>query len=93
MALTQSDKEFIEQTIDQKLDKKLTLRLDEQEQKFETKLTEFRDDFYTKIDPILKEVTASREERTIAAEQHRRNQDRIEKLEKIHPQGKHLATI
>lgn len=85
MALTKNDKNYIEKVLDQKLDQKL----DEQEQKFEAKLTEFRDDFYTKIDPILKEVTASREERTIAAEQHRRNQNRIEKLEKIHPKNKH----
>ena len=89
MALTKGDKRFISETIDQRLD----LKLGEQEEKFEAKITEFKDEFYTKIDPILKEVVASREDRVLAAEQHRRNEDRIEKLEKIHPQGKHLATI
>lgn len=81
MALTKTDKNWIEDI------------MDKQEQKFEAKVAEFKDDFYTKIDPILKEVIASREERTIAAEQHRRNQDRIEALEEIHPKGKHLASI
>jgi len=71
----------------------LNRALENQEDKFEVKITEFKDEFYTRIDPILKEVVASREDRTIGAEQHRRNEDRIEKLEKIHPQGKHLATI
>ena len=81
MTLTKSDKIFIEN------------QLDKQEERFEAKITEFKDEFHTRIDPILKEVVASRENRTIGAEQHRRNEDRIEKLEKIHPQGKHLATI
>jgi hypothetical protein len=93
MTLTKSDKKFIENTVDQKLDEKLTSKLDEQEQKFEAKLTEFRDDFYTKIDPILKEVVASREDRLMGSEQHHRNEDRIEKLEKIHPGGRHLAAV
>jgi hypothetical protein len=80
MTLTNTDKTWIEDL------------LDKQELKFENKITEFKDEFYTKIDPILKEVTASREERVIAAAQHRRNQDRIESLEKLHPKGKHLLT-
>jgi len=67
--------------------------LDKQELKFEDKITEFKDEFYTKIDPILKEVTANRQERATSAEQHRRNEKRIEKLENIHPQSKHLAMV
>ncbi len=55
--------------------------MDNQEQKFEAKITEFKDEFFTKIDPILKEVVASREEREILS-QHSKNQtDRIEKIE------------
>jgi hypothetical protein len=67
--------------------------LDKQEQKFENKMTEFRDKFYTKIDPILKEVTANRQERATSTEQHRRNEKRIEKLEKIHPHSQHIVTV
>ncbi|HKC04466.1 MAG TPA: hypothetical protein VKC54_01195 [Patescibacteria group bacterium] len=51
MSLTVSDRKFISDTIDLKLD----LKLEEQEERFETLITEFKDDFYTKIDPILKE--------------------------------------
>ena len=55
--------------------------MDNQEQKFEAKITEFKDEFFTKIDPILKEAVASREEREILS-QHSKNQtDRIEKIE------------
>ncbi len=107
MALTKSDKIFIESALDRALglqeskfsknlslqDSKFENKLDKLELKFETKVTEFKDEFYTRIDPILKEIVDSREDREIGAEQHLRNQDRIDKLEKIHPQGNHLATI
>ena len=71
----------------------LDVKLDEQEQQFEGKLTEFKSEFFDKIDPVLKEVTASREERTLQSDRISNHEDRIEKLEKIHPQGKQLATI
>lgn len=93
MALTKGDKKFIETTIDQKFDIKFDQKLDALEDRFEAKITEFKDEFYTKIDPILKEVVASREDRLMGTQQHIRNERRIEKLEKIHPQGKHLSTI
>lgn len=96
MAFTKSDKQFIEDIVDKALIKqevKLESKLDDIEQKFEAKITEFKDEFYTKIDPILKEVVASREDRTMGAEQYIRNEKRIEKLEKIHPKGVHLAVI
>ena len=53
--------------------------LDNQEQKYEAKLTEVKSEFFEKIDPILKEVVASREERVLIEE-------RVEKLEEIHPE-------
>lgn len=81
MALSKGDKAFIGGL------------LDKQEVKFEAVVTKFKDDFYTKIDPILKEVVASREDRLMGSEQHLRNKDRIEKLEAIHPKGKHLVAI
>ncbi len=71
----------------------LDTKLDQQKDGIVDEFKKFRSNFYDKIDPILKEVLASREERTIRAEQHRRSQDRIEKLERIHPQGRHLATV
>lgn len=79
--------------LERRFDNKLDQKLDNQEQKFEKTVTNLKDKFYTKIDPILKEVVASREDRLIGSEQHLRNKDRIEKLEKIHPQGKHLTAI
>jgi len=89
MSLTNSDKTWLKGVANSQ-EAKFENKIDELEQKFENKLTEFRDNFYTKIDPILKEVQASREDREIGAEQHKRNQDRIESLEKLHPQGKHF---
>lgn len=55
--------------------------LENQEQKFEEKITEVKSDFIEKIDPILKEIVTSREERPLI-------ENRIEKLEKLHPEGK-----
>lgn len=45
-------------------------------------LIKHRSDFYDKIDPILKEVQASREERAIVSEKVANHEDRIENLEK-----------
>lgn len=81
MTLTRSDKFFLENLFEK------------QEEKFESKIAKFKDDFYTKVDPILKEVVANREERAVRAEQHRRNEERIEKLEKIHTNGHHPAVV
>lgn len=66
-------------------------KLDDNEQKFEHHVTNFRDKFYTKIDPILKEVTAKRDERTIQADQIKRHEDKIETLEKCCPQNGHVV--
>ena len=90
MALTKTDKTFIENAL-LKQEFKFESKLDDIEQKFEAKFTDFRDNFYTKIDPILKEVPASREERSTLSAQIRRNEERIEKLEKIHPNCSHAG--
>ena len=57
----------------------------ELEDKFERHVTKLKSDFVDKIDPILKEVTTSREERPIIAKRQTDHEDRIENLEKIHP--------
>lgn len=96
MTLTKGDKKFITGLLTENLDsqeQKFETKLDNVKQMFEETVTKFKDEFYTKIDPILKEVVANREDRLIGSEQHLRNKVRIEKLEKIHPQGKHLASI
>ena len=49
------------------------------------KLTNLKSEFFERIDPILKEVVTSREERPLVI-------SRIEKIEKIHPEGKHQLT-
>ena len=45
--------------------RKLDEKLDNQEDKFETKLTMFKSEFFEKIDPISKEVVTAREERPL----------------------------
>lgn len=81
MTLTRFDFKQFEQI----LDRKLTEKLDEQEDKFEKKLTEIKSEFFEKIDPILKEVTTAREERPLL-------ENRLEALEEIHPDGKHVVS-
>ncbi len=56
--------------------------LDGQEDKFEKKIDKFKNEFYERIDPILKEIPTAREARTLM-------ENRIEKLEEIHTGGKH----
>lgn len=71
----------------------LDLSLDQQKDDIIEEFKKFRSDFYERIDPILKEVKTNREERTIQSEHLKNCADKIEILEKIHPQGTHLATI
>lgn len=70
----------------------LDIRLDRQKDEIIEEFKKFRSDFYDKIDPILKEVKASQEERLILSDHSQNQSDRIEVLEKIHPQGRHLPT-
>ena len=70
MTLTKSDKNWVQNLIE------------DQEDKFEAKIVEVKNDFYDKIDPILKEVVASQEERTILSHRVSDHEDRIEKVEK-----------
>ena len=64
----------------------IDIRLENQKEdilgEIENKLTQLKSDFFEKIDPILKEVTTAREERPLI-------ENRLEKLEEIHPQGRH----
>lgn len=53
MSLTNSDKNWIKNL------------LDDEEEKFEAKIVEIKSEFFEKVDPILKEVTTAREERPL----------------------------
>lgn len=55
--------------------------LDDLELRFENKLTSFRSDLLEKLDAILKEILASREEETLLSHRVSDHEKRIEKLE------------
>lgn len=77
MALNKSDLDKIDKllgNLETRLGNKLHEELENQEEKYETKLTEFKSEFFEKVDPILKEVKTSREERPLII-------NRVEKLE------------
>ena len=78
MSLTKSDKVWIKALLKNSLED----ALDSQEQKFEAKIVEVKNDFYDKIDPILKEVVANQEERIILSHRVSNHEDRIGKVEK-----------
>jgi predicted nuclease with TOPRIM domain len=60
----------------------ITTELSQQKEKYEKKLEEFKSEFFDRVDPILKEVVANREERTIMAHYITEFRDRVEKIEK-----------
>jgi hypothetical protein len=74
MALTKGDLIQVRSIVAEELDEKL-----------DDKLTKLKSEFFEKVDPILKEVTTSREERPLI-------ENRLEALEEIHPKGKHVIT-
>ena len=67
------------------VDRRLENQKEEILDEIDTKLTKLRSAFFAKVDPILKEVTTAREERPLI-------ENRLEKLESIHPKGKHFTT-
>ena len=62
-------------------------------EEIDAKLTNLISGFYDRIDPILKEIPASRDERTLLAGKIAELEERMEPLEEIHPQGKHLTVV
>lgn len=57
--------------------------LDDLRDDISTQFEDWRSDFYTKIDPILKEISKNDEERTIMNHKINKNSARITKLEKV----------
>jgi len=74
MTLTKNDKNWVIGVLQDVLEN--------QEVKFERKIDEAKNDFYNKIDPILKEVLANQEERTILSHKVSDHEERIENVEK-----------
>lgn len=74
MALTKDDKKWVKGILEDVVG--------DNEQKFEAKIVEVKSDFYNKIDPILREVLANQEERTILSHKVTDHQERIENIEK-----------
>lgn len=64
-----------------RLENRVKLMVDQLERNIDEKNKKYRDEFLTDIDPILKEVLASREERTIIAHQVSELRDRVDEHE------------
>jgi len=76
MTLTKNDLTQIGNIVEDTLDKKLDEKFDE---KF--KFLPSKDEFYTKMDEVMGELSTHREERTILGHQVSENRQKIEKLE------------
>lgn len=68
----------------------LTKRL---EKNFLTKeeFNDYKDDIFNKLDKILHELVSTREEMIALSHHSSDHEDRLELIEKIHPQGKHIS--
>lgn len=82
--LTQKDFHQIEAIVEEKLDQKLDEKLKERLRFLPTK-----EEFYEKMDEIMGELKAIREEMTILTYRSSDHEDRLEKLENIHPHSSH----
>ncbi|MEK7521841.1 MAG: hypothetical protein AAB599_03525 [Patescibacteria group bacterium] len=76
--LTQEDLGEIEQLIDEKVVEKI-------------KLLPTKDEFFEKMDQVMGELQAIRDEHTMRDGRIDDHEERIENLEKIHPQDTHAA--
>ena len=82
MALNKDDLTQIDRRLDRRLKSQKEEILEEIDEKLDEKLTNLKSEFFERIDPILKEVVTAREERPLI-------ENRMEKLERIHPKGRH----
>ena len=88
MTITDEDVKKLKKTFTtkddlKKLENRIDYKFDDFEIKIEDKLTQFRSDIFDKLDGVLKEILASREEQEINAHRLSDHEDRIEKLEKF----------
>ncbi len=100
MALTKSDKDFIGSLLNvRKITDATRVALEEliEEKglitKDDLKYLPSKDEFYKETLKILKKLDDLEIEKDTLSHQVSDHSDRIEKLENIHPQGRHLATI
>ena len=70
-----------------KSEKRLMEKIDD---KFDDNYTSYRDDVLTKMDKAIAEMKKNNEEIAVHAGQHTEINDRLENLENIHPNGKHI---
>lgn len=76
--LTQKDLDEIEGIIDEKLEEQL-------------KLLPTKDEFFSSMDEVMGELKTMREELAITNHHLKGHEDRIKKLETIHPDNRHAA--
>ena len=92
MALTDSDLKAIQNLIKITLDEVLEAKLDE---KLDEKLAHFptKEEYFDREDKMMGELKTIREEVTFMSDLLSDHTDRIVSLEKIHPRGKHPASL
>lgn len=90
--LTKQDFKKIELLFEIKLDEKLEQKLEE---KLNEKLGRYptRDEFFKSMDMIMGELETIRNEQILITGSQTDNEERISKLEKIHPSGVHNFTV
>ena len=86
MTLSNQDLSKIDGLINTRVSRRLESHKEDLLEEIASRLMRLKSDIFDRIDPVLKEVVTSREERPLI-------ENRIEKLEEIHPQGKHPITI
>jgi predicted nuclease with TOPRIM domain len=90
MALTQNDKDFIKQLLDDVLEYKLDEKIGEKVKEYVGSLPT-KEEFNSRMDEIMGELKTIREEMTMLSGRTYDNTDRLDQLEKIHPDYTHVA--
>ena len=82
--LTQADVNFLKEELKKDFPTRIHLENQKEEilEEIDEKLTNLKSDFFEKIDPVLKEVSASREERKVVARKLSEHTNQIEKIQK-----------
>lgn len=90
MALTQNDKDFIKQLLDDVLEYKLDEKIGGKVKEYVGSLST-KEEFNSRMDEMMGELKTIREEMTMLSARTYDNTDRLDQLEKIHPDYTHVA--
>lgn len=83
--------QHLTERIDGKIERKFTVLTENLIEHMNQLFAKYRDETLTKLDTVISKLQKTNEEQTIHTGQHEASEERLVKLEEIHPHGQHTS--